>query len=705
MMTDINLNAVLSDLGKFKPTGQPEVDKRTVAYLTSLTKGANPEIPEVMALAQLQAFQKAMSQKPTAAPPQGTVRDKLAQSAGIMALKGAQQQQAPNPAPQGMPVPAGIPQPQMQAQPPAEEMPTEEAPQTVMAAQGGLMRARVDPRMFEFTHGGIVAFSGKDDDQEVTELGKEKSLSKEERARLENELAMRLIGEEARAKEQAATPSAPPPSERESEMMRAVKTPFRAIGEGISKLYSGKPSGPTPQVDSSASGDLGAAIMAEPTAAPAGRAPQAPRPVSSGPSSLGPAQEEYIRLIKQGMPPEMAEKVMRASMGAGQSGIAGAPGAAGPAAPRPPAGPARPAGPTVAPPSMAQGVGALAKDLMPPNKYTEQMGTAYKEAAPEQFSAQKEIDDRLAIQKALGVGRYGEEAQRRIDEREKRYEESKKDRGETRLDTMLDAIIRPGYRLGEASQARSKKIEEFKAADKEFAESQDVLKDAKAKYEEALATGNANAVLKRRDELDKAQQDYKTKKVDMLNEQAKLENTATSNALQSATQLTTTGMSNLTSLQVANIQAAATRLRLTTTESGRVGTEYRRILQAGGQKAAEAFLADEAKVRAAVGGVKYEGQDTSIKDSKAVQDAIAKRTANIDMSLQNPNLKPEKREKFLELRRQIEKEVRSSMGVEGGGGGGAKVVTEADIQATMRNSGKTRAEIVQAAKDRGYTIQ
>jgi hypothetical protein len=662
MITDVNLNAVLADLGKFKPTGQPEVDKRTVDYLTSLTKGANPEIPEVMALAQLQAFQKAMNQKPTAAPPQGTVRDKLAQSAGIMALRGAQQQQAPNPVPQGMPVPAGIPQPQMQEQPQAEE----EQP-VMAAAQGGLMRAQVDPRMFEFTHGGIVAFSGKDNDQEVTELGKEKSLSKEERARLEAELAMRLIGEETRAREQAA-PAAPPP-ERESEMMRAVKTPFRAIGEGISKLYSSKPSGPAPQVDASASGDLSSAIMAEPTAAPVGRAPQAPRPAPSGPSSLGPAQEEYIRLIKQGMPREMAERVLQTSMGAGQSGIAAAPGAAGPAVPRPPAAPARPAGPAAAPPSMAQGVAALAKDLMPENKYIEQAGTAYKEAEPEKFDAQKKIEERLAIQKALGVGRYGEETQRRIDEREKRYEESKKDRDTARLDAMLDAIIRPGYRLGEASQARAKKIEEFKAADKEFAESQDALKDAKAKYQEALASGNADAILKQRDELEKAQRDYKLKKVDMLNEQARLQNTATGNALNAATQLTTTGMSNLTSLQVANIHAAATRAGLTKpSESERVGTEYRRILQAGGQKAADAFLADEAKVRAAVGGVKYEGQDTSARDSAKVQDAISKRTASIDMRLQNPKLKPEDREKLLDLRRQIEREVRSSMGAEGGGG-------------------------------------
>jgi hypothetical protein len=387
-----------------------------------------------------------------------------------------------------------------------------------------------------------------------------------------------------------------------------------------------------------------------------------------------------------------------------------------------------PAGPVAPPPPAAQGINALVKDLMPENKYMEQVGAAYKEAAPEKFNAAQEIGDTVAIQKALGVGRYGEEAQRRIEEREKRYEESKKDRGSTRLDTMLDAIIRPGYRVGEASQARSKKIEEFKAADKEFAESQDVLKDAKAKYDEALAVGNANAILKRRDELKKAQQDYKLKKVDLLNEQAKLQNTAAGNALGAATQVTTNERTNQTNLQtnaatnatnlainrernftdvqVANIREAAAKYGYDKpTEAERVGRKYSEVLKTGGQKAADAFLADEAKVRAVVGGVKYEGQDTSTKDSKAIQEATKARTANIDLQLQNPNLKPEKRAALVALRKTIADEVRKDMGAEGGDGG-SKVLTEADIQTTMSKlPGRSRDEVVRALQARGYTIQ
>jgi soluble lytic murein transglycosylase-like protein len=58
--------------------------------------------------------------------------------------------------------------------------------------------------------------------------------------------------------------------ERESEMMRAVKTPFRAIGRGLESLYSNKAGMPS-QEDYTSSGDLSGAIMGErnPTAAPA----------------------------------------------------------------------------------------------------------------------------------------------------------------------------------------------------------------------------------------------------------------------------------------------------------------------------------------------------------------------------------------------------------------------------------------------------
>lgn len=51
-------------------------------------------------------------------------------------------------------------------------------------------------------------------------------------------------------------------NERESEMMRAVKTPFRAIGAGIESLYGGKTGMPS-DTDYTASGDLAGAIMGE----------------------------------------------------------------------------------------------------------------------------------------------------------------------------------------------------------------------------------------------------------------------------------------------------------------------------------------------------------------------------------------------------------------------------------------------------------
>jgi soluble lytic murein transglycosylase-like protein len=50
--------------------------------------------------------------------------------------------------------------------------------------------------------------------------------------------------------------------ERESEMMRAVKTPFRAVGKGLESLYSNKAGMPNEE-DYTSSGDLAGAIMGE----------------------------------------------------------------------------------------------------------------------------------------------------------------------------------------------------------------------------------------------------------------------------------------------------------------------------------------------------------------------------------------------------------------------------------------------------------
>jgi hypothetical protein len=162
-------------------------------------------------------------------PPQGTVKDKTMQAAGIMALQGGQQQQAAQQmaqaAPQAMPVPQNVPQPQMQPQP--EEVQA--------SAGGGLMRARVDPRMFSFAPGGIVSFAGGgefDTGPDETELAldklrveqieqnKKEKEDKEKMAFLEQsapEVAARIKAEEAariKAAEEARrppAPAAPPP--------------------------------------------------------------------------------------------------------------------------------------------------------------------------------------------------------------------------------------------------------------------------------------------------------------------------------------------------------------------------------------------------------------------------------------------------------------------------------------------------------------
>jgi hypothetical protein len=89
-----------------------------------------------------------LMQQPTQ-PPQGTVKDKIEQSANTMAMQQAKQQQAmqmlagqtaqaPGPVPQGTPQPA------------------------VKMAGGGVTALPVRNEMFNYAGGGIVAFSGRD---------------------------------------------------------------------------------------------------------------------------------------------------------------------------------------------------------------------------------------------------------------------------------------------------------------------------------------------------------------------------------------------------------------------------------------------------------------------------------------------------------------------------------------------------------------
>jgi hypothetical protein len=148
----------------------PEI-KESIPYLTELAEGSNPEIPGYLALGKLMQINALAEGAGAAKPPQGTVKDKLTRTGGVMALmNGRGQQASQNMASQSMaqpgPVPQNIPQPEVQD----EAMPED----VTMAAEGGIMQAEIDPNMFRFDGGGIVAFANDLDKKKQQVKDKEK---------------------------------------------------------------------------------------------------------------------------------------------------------------------------------------------------------------------------------------------------------------------------------------------------------------------------------------------------------------------------------------------------------------------------------------------------------------------------------------------------------------------------------------------------
>jgi hypothetical protein len=304
---------------------------------------------------------------------------------------------------------------------------------------------------------------------------------------------------------------------------------------------------------------------------------------------------------------------------------------------------------------------------------------AYGKAAPTTRSIEEIAAEQAKIQELTGVGTYGKNRREQIANMRHEFEQTRPSTSEDVID-MIRAGIRPGAIAGAAGEY-SGQLKREREARLSFSKAEDALKDAVEKADEAVRSGKATDIVRARDEERKAQADYKKAEVELEKSIMTTKTTASGQGLQAATQLETNKQTNatnveinrlrnLTDIQVANIREAAARYGYDRpTESDRIFGKYSEILKSGGQKAADAFLADQARVRATVIGYKYEGPDTSTKDSKAVQDAISKRTAIIDTQLQSGNLKPEKEAELRARRERIASQVRKEMKVEGGAGG------------------------------------
>jgi hypothetical protein len=168
----MNLIQVQDSLNKLPPLPQ------SIQYLTAAAQGGNPQVPPFMALARISEINKEMqtAQQPQAPaePLNESLPKQALQSMGIGALQQGQQQQGMQQMAQQagaaqQAVPPGIPQP-MRQQPPPQQMQMAQQAQRPMPqgapqmqrpqgmAGGGLAGLPVDPRMFEYGSGGVVAF-------------------------------------------------------------------------------------------------------------------------------------------------------------------------------------------------------------------------------------------------------------------------------------------------------------------------------------------------------------------------------------------------------------------------------------------------------------------------------------------------------------------------------------------------------------------
>jgi hypothetical protein len=171
----MNLIKIQDALNKLPPNAE------SIQYLTAAAQGGNPQVPPWLALTRIGEINKEIQSAQTVAqastePLSESLPKQAMQNMGIGALpQGAPPQGVPPQGvpPQGMP-PQGVPPQQApQGMPPQEDPQMQQQPQGM--AGGGLASLHVDPRMFEYGSGGVVAFAKGEEvvDQYLNEDGSE----------------------------------------------------------------------------------------------------------------------------------------------------------------------------------------------------------------------------------------------------------------------------------------------------------------------------------------------------------------------------------------------------------------------------------------------------------------------------------------------------------------------------------------------------
>ena len=596
--------------------------KESIPVLMKLANGSNPNIPSYMALGRLQQIKAMIEHSQQPQMPQGTVKQNLERSVANMGMMNGRQQQmqqnmmqqgitAPGPAPEGVPQPAPMPQPEQMQQ-----------PQEVMAAHGGILHAQTDPDMFNFAPGGIVAFAKEG---EVKDKDKEKSEQEKERQRAKDRAA--LLKYPALAADVALSPA-----RGALNLLDATGIPnfskkvINAIAGTDFEPYYGPGYDLLQYFNTSQKENVGTG--AGPRASRFTTADDPRVKMSAVPTSNSAAPP--VPAVAPPPPPALA--------------------------PKPAAAPAAPAAPAAAPgavPLTQQGIGApdniaqLKKyrdELTPDNEYIKGIGDKYDAAKLEAFDQQKEIDDTNALYKSLGIGTYGENRRKQMEQRAKEFEGNRMSKLD-RLISLGTAFSRPGARAGDMGQRSVEMNEAERDARERFQTAQDALMNTVELADEAIRTGKATKIVATKEAYKKALQEYKMAGIKVAETQALAQGSRQKTGMDAATSLLSSEMqmqsdreksrsmeqiaaaNNVSAQAVANAYAGATRAGHNKPSEIKEFTEqYFAIIKSQGQPAADAWLAQQTKAREAFGAGKYAGQDTSLKNELAIKAVIDKRT-------------------------------------------------------------------------------
>jgi hypothetical protein len=178
-----------------------------------------------------------------------------------------------------------------------------------------------------------------------------------------------------------------------------------------------------------------------------------------------------------------------------------------------------------------------------------------------------------------------------------------------------------------------------------FQTAQDALMNTVELADEAIRTGKATKIVATKEAYKKALQEYKMAGVEVAKTQAQAQGLLQKTGMDAATSLLGNEMqmqsdlaksaslekiaaaNNVSAQKVAEIQARASAAGYARpSEQERFANEYFAIVKSQGQAAADAWLAQQEKVRAVSGGVKYGGQDKSLQNELAIKAVIDKRT-------------------------------------------------------------------------------